>query len=308
LAARVGIASGLVVVGDLVGKGVAQEQAVVGDAPNLAARLQSLADPGTVLIAKATRRQIGGLFELASLGDHELKGFDKPIRVWRVMRESAMESRFEALRGKRLTPLVGREHEIGMLLERFERAKYGEGQVVLLSGEPGIGKSRIIRALRERLRDEPCTRVNHFCSPFHASSAFYPVISLLERVAGFERDDAPEAKLDKLEALLAQATSNAREIAPLVAALLSIATGERYAPLNLTPEAQRHRTLEVLVDQVAGLATRGPVLAVYEDVHWVDPSTLDLLDWSWKRFSAFRSSSSSPSDRSLYRLGPAAGM
>jgi len=278
LAARVGIASGLVVVGDLIGKGAAQEQAVVGDAPNLAARLQSLAEPGSVVIAKATRRQIGGLFELANLGDHQLKGFDKPVRAWRVVGESATESRFEALHGERLTPLVGREHEVGMLLERFERAKYGEGQVVLLSGEPGIGKSRIVRALRERLQDKSYTSLNHFCSPFHTNSAFYPIISLLERAARFEREDAPETKLDKLEALLAQATNSVRELAPLLASLLSIATGKRYAPLKLTSDAQKQRTLEVLVDQLAGLASRGPVLVVYEDVHWVDPSTLDLLD------------------------------
>ena len=155
LAVRVGIATGLVVVGDLVGEGAAQEGAVVGDAPNLASRLQAIAEPRSIVIAPATRQQIGDLFELADLGSHQAKGFDDPIRVWRVLRESATESRFEALHGQRLTPLVGREHEIGMLLERFERAKYGEGQVVLLSGEPGIGKSRIVHALRERLQDEP---------------------------------------------------------------------------------------------------------------------------------------------------------
>ena len=157
LAVRVGLASGLVVVGDLVGEGTAQEQAVVGDVPNLAARLQALAEPGSLVIGVATRRQIGELFELESLGALPLKGFDKPVQAWRVVRESAAESRFEALHGQRLTPLVGREHELGLLRDRLERAKDGEGQVVLLSGEPGIGKSRIIRALREQLHDEPCT-------------------------------------------------------------------------------------------------------------------------------------------------------
>jgi predicted ATPase/class 3 adenylate cyclase len=278
LAVRVGLASGLVVVGDLVGEGTAQEQAVVGDVPNLAARLQALAEPGSVVIGVATRRQIGALFELESLGAHPLKGFDKPVEAWRVVRESAAESRFEALHGQRLTPLVGREHELGLLCERFERAKDGEGQVVLLSGEPGIGKSRIIRALREQLHDEPCTLLNHFCSPFHMNSALYPIIGLLERGARFERDDSPENRLDKLEVLLGKATDNVGEVAPLAAALLSLPTGGRYPPLDLAPDAQKQRTLAMLLDQLAGLAAKQPVLAVYEDVHWADPSTKELLD------------------------------
>jgi hypothetical protein len=278
LAVRIGLASGLVVVGDLVGEGAAQEQAVVGDAPNLAARLQALAEPGSVVIGLATRRQIGELFELASLGAHPIKGFDKPIEAWRVVCESAVESRFEALHGQRLTPLVGREHELGLLRERFEQAKDGEGQVVLLSGEPGIGKSRIIRALCEQLRDEPCTFLNHFCSPFHMNSALYPIVGLFERAARFERDESPEDRLDKLEVLLAKATDNVREVAPLAAALLSIPTGGRYPPLNLAPDAQKQRTLAMLLDQMAGLAAKQPVVAVYEDIHWADPSTKEFLD------------------------------
>jgi len=278
LAVRVGIATGVVVVGDLVGEGAAQEQAVVGDTPNLASRLQALAEPGSVVIALATRRQIGDLFELADLGNHQVKGFDEPIRAWRVVRESATESRFEALHGQRPTPLVGREHEIGLLLERFERAKYGEGQVVLLPGEPGIGKSRIVRVLRERLQGEPYTPLSYFCSPFHVNSALYPIISLLERAARFQREDSPETKLGKLEALLAQSAANVDEVVSLVAALLMVPTGERYPPLNLTPEGQKQRTFDVLVDQLAGLAAKQPVLAAYEDVHWIDPSTLELLE------------------------------
>ena len=237
-----------------------------------------MAEPGSVVIGAATRRQVGELFELESLGARPMKGFDQPVEAWRVVGESAAESRFEALHGQRLTPLVGREHELGLLRERFERAKDGEGQVVLLSGEPGIGKSRMIRALREQLRDEPCTVLNYFCSPFHMNSALYPIISLIERAARFERDDSPEGRLDKLKSLLAKATDNLLEVAPLAAALLSIPTGARYPPLNLTPDAQKQRTLAMLLDQMSGLASKQPLLTVYEDVHWADPSTKELLD------------------------------
>jgi len=228
LAARVGIATGLVVIGDLFDEARAREGAAVGATLALAARLQTLAEPGSVVIAPSTRRLIGGLFALADLGSHPVKGFEKAVRAWRVLRDSPVESRFEAFHGKSLIPLVGREHELGLLLERFERTKDGEGQVVLLSGEPGIGKSRMVRALRERLDSEPCTPISHFCSPFHANSALYPIIGLLERAARFGRDDVPETKLDKLEALLTQAVKNVDEVAPLMAALLSLSTGERY--------------------------------------------------------------------------------
>jgi predicted ATPase/class 3 adenylate cyclase len=287
LAARIGIATGLVVVGDLFDEARAREDAVVGPTLALAARLQMLAEPGAVVIAQSTRFLVGGLFDLADLGTHSVKGFEQPVSAWRVVRDSPVESRFEALHGKSLTPLVGREHEIGLLLERFERAKDGEGQVVLLSGEPGIGKSRIVRALRDRLGNEPYTPISHFCSPFHVNSALYPVIGLLERAARLERDDPLETKLDKVEALLAQAVKNVREVAPLIAALLLLPT-DRYTPLNLTPEARKQRTLEVLVDQLAGLASHQPVLAIFEDVHWVDPSTHHLLDLVIERVQRLR--------------------
>ena len=278
LGARIGIATGLVMVGDRVGEGAAQEERVIGETPNLAARLQGLAVPGTVVIAEGTRRLLGGLFEYADLGAQDLKGFADSIQAWRVVGESRAESRFEALHGQQLTALVGREHEIGLLVDRWERSKDGEGQVVLLSGEPGIGKSRIVRALRERLAGEPHTPLSHYCSPHRTNSALYPVIGLVERAAGFSRDDQEEARLDKLEALLAQGTEALAEAVPLVAALLGIATGERYPAPALSPQRQKQRTLEVLVDQVAGFAARQPVLAVYEDVHWVDPTTLEALD------------------------------
>jgi class 3 adenylate cyclase/predicted ATPase len=278
LAARVGIATGLVMVGDLVGEGAAQEQRVIGETPNLAARLQGLAEPGSVVIAEGTRRLLGGLFDYVDLGRPELKGFAAPVRTWRVVGESVAESRFEALHGRQLTALIGREHEIGLLVDRWVRAKEGEGQVVLLSGEPGIGKSRIVRALRERLAGEPHTPLSHYCSPHHTNSALYPVMGLLERAAGFSRDDRADARLDKLESLLARGTEALGEAVPLVAALLGLETGERYPAPALSPQRQKQRTLEVLIDQVEGLAARQPVLAVYEDVHWIDPTTLEALD------------------------------
>jgi class 3 adenylate cyclase/predicted ATPase len=277
LAARIGIATGLVMVGELIGEGAAQEQAVVGETPNLAARLQTLAAPGSVVISQATRRLVGGLFELDDLGPQRLKGFAEPLSAWRVEGEGRAEGRFEALHGERLTPLVGREHELGILLERWAWAEDGDGQVVLLTGEPGIGKSRVIRALRERLGVGPYTPLSHYCSPYHTNSALYPVIGLLERAARLDRNEAPEAQLAKLEVLLARSSDRLGEVVPLLAALLGVPTGARYPALTLTPELQKRRTFEALLEQLAGLAAQQPVLALYEDVHWIDPSTLELL-------------------------------
>jgi predicted ATPase/class 3 adenylate cyclase len=278
LAARVGIATGLVMVGELIGEGAAREEAVVGETPNLAARLQALAAPGSVVISQATRRLVGGLFELADLGPLRLKGFAEPLAAWRVEGEGRAEGRFEALHGERLTPLVGREHELAMLLERWAWARDGDGQVVLLAGEPGIGKSRLLQALRGALSGEPHVALSHFCSPYHSNSALHPIITQLERAAGFAPEDAPEAKLAKLEALLRRATEQLDEAVPLLGALLGVPRGERYPALNLSPQRQKQRTLEVLIEQLAGLARTRPVLELYEDVHWVDPSTLELLD------------------------------
>ena len=279
LAARVGVATGPVVVGDLIGDDEARERAVVGETPNLAARLQALAEPGIVVIAPGTRRLVAGLFELADLGARELKGFATPVRAWRVLGPSRVEGRFEAREAAGLLPLVGREGELTLLLRRWEQAKDGEGQVVLLSGEAGIGKSRLVRALRERLgHDEPYTLLSHSCSPFHQTSALHPVIGSLERAAGYARDDPPERKLDRLEALLGRASKDLTAVAPLIAGLLAIPAGDRYPPADLSPQQQKERTFQALLDQVAGLAARQPVLSVYEDVQWSDPTTLEFLE------------------------------
>jgi class 3 adenylate cyclase/predicted ATPase len=281
LAARVGIATGLVVVGELIGEGTAQERAAIGETPSLAARLQTSAAPGAVVIAPGTRRLLGGLFDLADLGRHTLKGFAAPVRSWRVLGPSAAEGRFEARRrAAGLTPLVGREHELALLLDRWHLAADGEGQVVLLSGEPGIGKSRLAQALHERLRGGggPYLRLRYQCSPYAANSALHPVIGQLEHAAGFARDDPPEARLAKLEALLARSAEDVGAVAPLFAALLSVTAEGRYPPLGLTPQRQKELTLGALAAQLEGLARRQPVLTVFEDAHWIDPTSLELLE------------------------------
>ena len=277
LQTRVGIATGLVIVGDLIGSGEALERGIVGETPNLAARLQGVAEPNMVVIAEGTRKLLGNLFELEDLGAKDLKGIVGPVQAWAALRASSVESRFEALHTAGLTPLVGREGELALLLERWSRAKDGDGQVVLLDGEPGIGKSRIVQALRDRLSDESHTRLSHYCSPYHTNSPLYPVIGLLERAAGFDRTDTAEAKLDKLEALLALSATDVPEATRLLAEVLAIPADHRYPPLALTPQRQKQRTLEIIVEQLAGLAGQRPVLAVYEDAHWIDPTTIELL-------------------------------
>ena len=276
LQTRVGIASGQVIVGDLIGRGASQEQAIVGKTPNLAARLQNLAAPNTVVIAESTRKLLGDLFEYQDFGPKDLKGIDEPTQTWAVMRPSSLESRFEALHTSGLTQLVGRQEELELLLRRWSKATEGEGQVVLLSGEPGIGKSRLIAALSERLATEPHTRLRYFCSPQHTDSALYPIINQLERAAGFTHDDSAATKLDKLDALLARSFTPATDAA-LFAELLSLPSDGRYPTIELTPQQRRRRTFETLTTQIVSLAEQRPVLMIFEDVHWIDPTSLEAL-------------------------------
>ena len=276
LQTRVGIATGLVVVGDLIGSGASQEQAIVGETPNLAARLQGIAEPNSVVIAESTRKLVGNLFELEDLGAKDLKGIAGPVRAWAALRSASVESRFDALHATGLTELVGREEELDLLLRRWSKAKSGQGQVVLLSGEAGIGKSRLTAALLERLAPEPHTRLRHFCSPQHTDSALYPTIGQIERAAGFTHDDTPQAKLDKLDATLTQSTTSAEDAA-LFAEMLSLPNDGRYPALELTPQQRRQRTLDALVLQAAALSRQKPLLMIFEDAHWTDPTSLEVF-------------------------------
>jgi class 3 adenylate cyclase/predicted ATPase len=278
LAVRIGIATGPVVVGDIVGEGAAQEAAVTGETPNLAARLQEIAEPNTIVIATTTHALAGGLFAYDALGGQSLKGIDGSTDVWRVVSERRVESRFAAAHSTALTPLIGREEELELLSRRWEQAKGGEGQVVLLSGEPGIGKSRLTQALQDWIGDEPHTRLLYQCSPHHTNSALYPIISQIERAAGFETGETADGKLDKLEALLAPIFQPPAEVVPLIAALLSIPGGERYPLPDLTPQQRKDRTLAALNTQLANLAAQQPVLFIFEDAHWIDPTSLELLE------------------------------
>ena len=286
LQTRVGIATGLVVVGDLIGSGASQEQAIVGETPNLAARLQGIAEPNSVVIAESTRKLVGKLFELQDLGAQDLKGISRPVRALAALRPASVESRFDALHATGLTELVGREEELDLLLRRWSKAKTGEGQVVLLSGEPGIGKSRLTAALMEHVADEPHTRLRYFCSPQHTDSALYPIISQMERAVGFAHDDSAQAKLAKLDVLLAQ-TSTSIENAALFAEMLSLPNDGRYPVLALDPQQRRQRTLEALTGQVEALSRQKPVLMILEDAHWADPTSMEAFSRAVDRTRTF---------------------
>ena len=273
---RVGLATGLVVIGDLIGSGELLEHGIVGETPILAARLQGIAKPNSVVIAEGTRKLLGNLFELQDLGQQDLKGIAGSVGAFAALRPSSVASRFEALHAGGFTDLVGREEELELLLRRWSRAKAGEGQVVLLSGEAGIGKSRLTAALLERLAGEPHTRLRYFCSPQHSDSALYPVSGQMERAARFAHDDTPQSKLDKLDALLAQSSTSAQSTA-LFAEMLSLRNDGRYPLLELAPEQRRQRTLQALIAQIEALTRSNPVLIVSEDAHWADPTSLELF-------------------------------
>ncbi|HEV2547853.1 MAG TPA: adenylate/guanylate cyclase domain-containing protein [Stellaceae bacterium] len=275
LQTRVGIATGLVVVGDLTGSGASQEVGIIGETPNLAARLQGIAEPNMIVIAESTRRLLGNLCELQDLGSRDLKGIAGQVWAWAALRMSSVESRFEALHTTGLTALVGREEESEILLRRWFRAKTGEGQVVLLSGEAGIGKSRLMATLMERLASESHTRLGYFCSPQHTDSALYPIIGQMERAAGFARDDTVEARFGKLQALLAPGSQNDDDIA-LLTELLSLPSSA--ADLNLSPQRKREKLFEALLSQLEAEARRRPVLMIFEDAHYIDPTSRELLD------------------------------
>jgi class 3 adenylate cyclase/predicted ATPase len=277
LQTRIAVGSGVVVVGDLIGQSITQENAAIGETTNLVARLQTVAEPNSLVISPVTHRLVGALFDYRDLGRHTLKGFPNPVHVRQVLGPSKVESRFEAQHQAGMSPLLGREEELDLLLRRWEQVQQGEGRVVVLTGEPGIGKSRIARALRDQISADPHTTLSYFCSPHHQSSALYPHTMQLARAASIERDDTSEVRLNKIKSLLAQSSGNLDRDMPLIAALLSIPGGDRYTLSEITPQRRKERTLEVLLEQLKRLAARHPILVVYEDLHWIDPTSLELL-------------------------------
>jgi len=277
LQVRVGIASGEVVVGDLLGDTVTEKEAVIGETPNLAARLQSLANTGKIVIGVYTRSLLGTAFELEDIGSFELKGFDEPVPAWRVVREAEVESRFEAAHGRNLTDLIGREHERGLIRSGWAHAVSGEGRVMMLSGEAGIGKSRMVQEFRSELPDNSYFPFHFQCSPHHINSTFHPVIQRLRSGAGFHAKDDAETKLDKLEAYLTRRRADVATIAPILAALLSLPGDARYGSLELSPQQLKNRTIEILIGHMLSQAAHQPVLCVVEDAHWADPSTTEMI-------------------------------
>jgi class 3 adenylate cyclase/tetratricopeptide (TPR) repeat protein len=274
---RIGIATGLVVIGDIIGSGAAREHSIVGETPNLAARLQTLAEPNSVVVSESTHHLLGRQFDYQSLGEQALKGFANPVHVWRVLREAAVASRFAAGHAARTGPFIGRVQEMGLLLDRWRLAKEGEGQVVFLSGEPGMGKSRIVDALFERIVDDPYYHLIFQCSPYHTNSALHPVIGQFERSASFTLEDSAAIKLEKLETLLSATDNLSDSTRTLFADLLSIPLDDRYPPLDLAPAQRKAATIAAIAHQTTRLAEQKPVLFVLEDAHWIDPTTQELV-------------------------------
>ena len=277
LQVRIGVSTGMVVVGDIVGEGASEERAVVGDAPNLAARLQGAATPSSIYLSESTRRLVEGRFELENLGTTTLRGFAQPMSMWQVVRERKVESRFEAQTLGKVSPMFGREQELGLVLERWRQAQTGEGQMVIVTGEAGIGKSRITQAVLDSVSRDTHARITYQCSPYHADSALQPTIEHIRRAASMASSDSVEEQLDKLEVMLQQATEDTGSAAPLLAALVGLDGVARYGPTQMTPQQQRQRTLQALREQLVGLATKKPCLFIIEDAHWIDPTTLELL-------------------------------
>ncbi|MBV8765352.1 MAG: AAA family ATPase [Hyphomicrobiales bacterium] len=277
LEARCGIATGTVVVGGFIGEGEARERGVVGETPNLSARLQALAEPGSVVVAESTRRLLGGTFELKALGPQDVKGLASPVLAWSVLREAENISRFEALRSERMPPFVGRKQELTSLLDRWREASEGKGNVVLLSGEAGIGKSRMLTVLRQRIGHERSVVLRYQCSPHHINDAFHPILRQMAQAAGFVAGEPAFARLDKLEKMIASSGLEARETAPYIASLMSISTSERYPPLEMSPSEVKERAIAALFSLFIGQTKDAPVLALLEDAHWLDPSTLDVF-------------------------------
>ncbi|HWI25860.1 MAG TPA: adenylate/guanylate cyclase domain-containing protein [Stellaceae bacterium] len=286
LRVRIGIATGLVVVGEIIGTGAAQEHSIVGETPNLAARLQALASPDTVLVSEQTRQLLAGLFELEALGEHPLKGFARPVPVWRVTCEAAAESRFAAIRAQSKLPLIGRAHEMGLLLDRWRLARQGEGQIVTVIGEAGIGKSRSIEALQDALVGEPHARIHLQCSPYHSDSALYPVLQHLARAARFATADQPSTRLEKLAALFAHRPASDAAFS-LLAQLMSISIGDTPSQ-TLTPAQREAAVIGFLVDEIVRLGADNPVLLLLEDAQWIDATMLDLMTRLADRIGAAR--------------------
>jgi class 3 adenylate cyclase len=287
LQVRIGIATGIVVVSELLVSEISAEQATIGETPNLAARLQTLADPGTVLICPNTRQLSGGYFNYRDLGSLSLKGWSRPVSAAQVLGTSGVESRFEAMHANKLPSLFGREEEIDLLMRRWQQATREEGRVVVLTGEPGIGKSHIALALNERLQSEQHVTLRYFCSAHHTHSALFPFINQLERAAGFKHNDSPAEMLAKLTALLALSTDDPEHVSVL-ASLFALPTDDRYRLKDFTPQKRKEKTFEALLAQLDGLAARQPILIIFEDVHWIDPTSLELLAATVERVPQFR--------------------
>ncbi|MDF0665384.1 MAG: adenylate/guanylate cyclase domain-containing protein [Nitrospira sp.] len=288
IAVRIGIATGHVIVGEIIGQETAKERSVFGETPNLAARLQALAAPNQLIVDSATKRLVGGEFEFANQGTVSLKGFETPVQVWRVLGSKLSASRFESYRAGRLTQFIGREHETALLLGRWREAAEGEGQVVLLCGETGIGKSRIARNLRDRLAEERYRTIQFQCSPYHVNTALYPVINHLRQAAGLTGEDSATTQLQKLDRLALDNGIGDQTTVSLLAELLSIRTDVQHPPLNVSPEKRKQMTLDALVQYVQRSADRCPTLFVVEDAHWIDPTTMDLLTRAIDRIQSMR--------------------